>query len=445
MPFVAGNAYSRLRSAARSVGFCLVALLVLTVIGPAAHAEVHWRSGTVSSPFPMQPAELAQATAQLMRRPGQSRIVIHFDGPVQPQQRAALESRGIRLLSYLGGHAYFAGLTAGADPAGFAAVPGTFAVEPIDPANKLHPDLALGVVHPWTVVGKQDATRAAPVVAVYVLFHRDFDLNRANELLNRHGGTLRSEMGSINGVVAHIALDRMTDLAADDDVMYVEPPLPAWSETNDGNRVRTESDLLNAAPYGLDGSGVTVMVYDGGKVYRHSDLAGRLNIGRSDGGEISDHATHVACTIGGDGGQYSGMAPGVAIVSYAFEQPAGPSEGALYTDPGDLEADYSEAISLYGADLSNNSISTNTAFNGFPCSWEGNYGTTGALIDAVVRGSPRRAVPHRVGQRQRTRLRRVRIELPHHAAPRVCQEPPHRGRAELRRRYDHIVHVVGAL
>jgi hypothetical protein len=62
-------------------------------------------------------------------------------------------------------------------------------------------------------------------------------------------------------------------------------------------------------------------------------------------------------------------------------------EGFLYTDPGDLEADYGEAINLYGADISNNSIGSNTAPNGFPCDWEGNYGVTAATIDGVVRGS----------------------------------------------------------
>ena len=77
------------------------------------------------------------------------------------------------------------------------------------------------------------------------------------------------------------------------------------------------------------------------------------------------------------------MAPAAEVVSYGFEGGA----GFLYTNPGDLEDDYTEAVSLYGADLSNNSIGTNTAPNGYPCDWEGNYGATGALIDAIAGGS----------------------------------------------------------
>jgi hypothetical protein len=81
------------------------------------------------------------------------------------------------------------------------------------------------------------------------------------------------------------------------------------------------------------------------------------------------------------------MAPGVQIVSYGFEMPGGLSEGFLYTNPGDLLADYTAAITQFGADISNNSIGTNTEPNGFPCEWQGNYGVTSALIDSIARGS----------------------------------------------------------
>ncbi len=101
------------------------------------------------------------------------------------------------------------------------------------------------------------------------------------------------------------------------------------------------------------------------------------------------HSTHVAGTIGGAGvanATYKGMAPGVTIVSYGLEQEGGLHEGFLYTDPCDIEDDYSEAIQVHGADIANNSIGTNTAPNGYPCDWEGNYGVTANLIDTIVRG-----------------------------------------------------------
>ncbi|MFQ5492084.1 MAG: S8 family serine peptidase, partial [Phycisphaerae bacterium] len=132
----------------------------------------------------------------------------------------------------------------------------------------------------------------------------------------------------------------------------------------------------------------TVLVYDGGTARAtHVDFQGRLTA--RDGSGLSSHATHVSGTIGGAGianPAYRGMAPGVTIESYGFEQAGGLQPGFLYTDPGDMELDYGEAINVYGAHISNNSIGTNTAPNGFPCQWEGDYGVTATVIDSIVNG-----------------------------------------------------------
>jgi hypothetical protein len=238
-------------------GAALVAALVLT-LQPAA-ADVQWRSGNRSVPSPMQPAELGQTIGELASRPGQTRVVVHFGGPLRHGQRDELESSGVRLLSYLGGYAYFATLTSDVRPARAAMVPGMVSVEAIDPINKLHPDLARGIAHPWSIVSGSDVGQlSAPTVAVYVLFHRDFDLEgQASSVVGRYGGTLQARLEAINGVVAHVSMARVADLAGDDDVMYVEPPLPAFEHVNDSNRARTEVDIINEPPYDLDGTGVT--------------------------------------------------------------------------------------------------------------------------------------------------------------------------------------------
>lgn len=371
------------------VGGLLVLVALGSLVTRPAFGEVKWRSGTVDSPQPMNPAELRQAITHLAERPERSRIVIHFAGPLEDDRREALAASGVRLTSYLGGYAFFATLTDRIDPAKVSTIGELLAVEAIDPTNKLHPDLAAGIIRPWSIVPPMTTTETT--VAVYVLFHRDVDLrSEAARVLGRHAGTIDSYIHAVNGVVAHVAAGRVAAIANEDSVMYVEPPLPMLTEINDSTITRVEADLLQAGPYGLDGSGIDVLVYDAGEVFQHGDLAGRLTIGASDASITSDHASHVACTVAGDGsgsaGQYAGMAPAANVISYGFEQEGGLEAGFLYTDPGDIEADYGEAIATYGADLSNNSIATNTANNGFPCSWEGNYGTTGALIDEIARG-----------------------------------------------------------
>jgi predicted outer membrane repeat protein len=87
------------------------------------------------------------------------------------------------------------------------------------------------------------------------------------------------------------------------------------------------------------------------------------------------------------------MAPGVTIESYGFEWSGGGI--FLYSNPGDIERDYDEAINVHGADISNNSIGTNVSANGFDCDITGDYGVTASVIDSIVRGglgSPFRVV-----------------------------------------------------
>jgi hypothetical protein len=88
------------------------------------------------------------------------------------------------------------------------------------------------------------------------------------------------------------------------------------------------------------------------------------------------------------------MAPGVTIQSYGFEFDG--TGTFLYTNPGDFEADYADAILNHGAAVSNNSIGTNTESNGFDCSFQGNYGLMSNLIDAAVRGSLSGGAPYRI-------------------------------------------------
>jgi subtilisin family serine protease len=230
-----------------------------------------------------------------------------------------------------------------------------------------------------------------------VLFHPDATLHEQSEVIRRHDGVVRDVIESLNGLVVELPFDNIKGLAEEDPVQYVEPALPRMGTTNDSIRALTGVDTVQAAPYGLDGSGVSAMVYDGGTAFAsHVDFGGRLTTRDSD--SLSTHATHVSGTVGGDGtasgGTNRGMAPGVLIESYGFEYDG--SGTFLYTNPGDFEADYGDAIVNWGADVSNNSIGTNTETNGFDCAFQGDYGLMSSLIDAVVRGSVSGGVPHRI-------------------------------------------------
>jgi len=357
--------------------------------------------------------ELVQRIETLAKPEQAQHVLVQLDGPVTPAQKQQLADSGLVLQSYLSANAFFARMDAAEQvrPQQLVGAADIRHLIEIDSDWKLHDFLFTEQIPTWAITDRdyvdarmqydsaieqgldaeQPKVPGNPTVVTYVMFHPDVALmpdGWASVMF--YGGTVRSEIESNNTLVVELPYSQIKLLSEDDSVMYIEPALPKFDVLNDSNRARVGANTLQDPPYALDGSGVNVFVYDGGTALEsHQDFGGRLTNIDTDG--LSDHATHVSGTIGGDGsasgGVNRGMAPGVTLVNAGFEQPGGLQQGFLYTDPGDLEDDYNLAINTHGAVISNNSIGTNTAPNGFPCEWEGNYGVTSNLIDSVVRGS----------------------------------------------------------
>ncbi len=331
--------------------------------------------------------------AQLVEQHAAQHLVVHFSRPVGPAERARLVAAGMKLLNYLGDNAFFASVSRDSTaPAALSAVRSLDHAGRIETVWKLHPVFAQGIEPTWVTVSRNSVGEAT--IGAYVLFHPDVPLAPDGvRAVKQHRGVVRDRIPSVNGLVIEIALSQVAALAQEDIVQYIEPALPPMEGLNSENRTLTGAEVVQASPYNLDGTGVTVLVYDAGRAMTstgatHPDVGGRITLG--DTSPWSDHAAHVTCTVGGDGsqsvgGMHRGMAPGASLLSYGFE-----SDGTLiplYSNPGDLETDYAQAITLHGADLANNSIGTNTCENGFPCAITGDYGVTSALIDNIVRGS----------------------------------------------------------
>ncbi|UCG16735.1 MAG: S8 family serine peptidase, partial [Phycisphaerales bacterium] len=333
----------------------------------------------------MSDAEIQNTLGALVADSARRHVVVQFRRPLDPGQREAVEAAGATLLRSLGGNAYFASIDAGTDPGALTTLRALRSVQGIERAWKMHPRVLANEVPVWAIVRQLE--EGDPIVALYVLFHPDVPLLTASmNLVQRHGAVVVDDLESINGLVIELPQGNIPALADEDAVQWVEWPLPRFDAVNDSNRAITEADIVQGTPYNLDGSGVTVLVYDGGTAREtHNDFGGRLTVYDSSG--MADHATHVAGTIGGDGsassGTYKGMAPGVTMLSYGYEWD---DTGIfLYNNPGDIESDYDEAINVRGADISNNSIGTNTALY-WDCAITGEYGITSQLIDTIVRG-----------------------------------------------------------
>ena len=403
------------------------------LVAPSASAErIRWRAGPANTAS-RSPQEIREAITALASRGEAHHLVVQFDGPAGSRERAALESEGLRLLKYLGNNAYFAAWSrAPVDATALMRTSPIVDVRPVQRAWKLHPTFAAGRAPAWAIVsGKSEHGPAGPdVTAAYVLFHPDVALvPEGVSIARRHGAVVRAHVRSVNGLVVELPLGQIPALADEDAVQWIEPPLPPLEGVNDGVRVSTQADIVQAPPYGLDGTGVNVLVYDGGNAADyHPDFGGRLAARDSDPNSNTDHSTHVACTIGGDGaaseGLYRGMAPNVTLQSYRFQYDG--SDVFLYTNPGDIESDYDEAINVYGVHIANNSIGTNACKNGFDCEITGDYGVTAQLIDAIVHGSlgaPFRVVWSAGNERSCDRCGGEGVHTPegyHSTAPPAC-------------------------
>jgi len=408
---------------------CIAAALTFLFISmPASAAETMLlKSGVVE----LREMSNDAITLELTRFKGREHARhcwLRFTKPPTTEERQRIETTGIQLLAPVGPGGFTASLHEGFDVRTLVDTGLISEVRELDTTWKMHPWLLENRLPTWTVDRRQQERLMAgepvdtnalvrelaeaddPFIAVYVLLHADSPLKEtAAELEIASGARRTSTIDVLDGIVMEIPFSQTWTLAEDDRIRWIEPALPRFVELNNSNRVLTQVDEVFEAPYELTGDGVVVMVYDGGfALDSHADFGGRLTVRDSAG--LSDHATHVSGTIGGDGsasgGQYRGMAPDVLIESYGFEQEGGLSEGFLYTDPGDLADDYGDAINNYGAVIANNSIGTNTAPNGFPCEWTGDYGVTSNLIDSVVRGdlgSPMRIVWANGNERQTSR------------------------------------------
>ncbi|MFQ5845715.1 MAG: S8 family serine peptidase, partial [Planctomycetota bacterium] len=194
---------------------------------------------------------------------------------------------------------------------------------------------------------------------------------------------------SIASLVARLPAAALPALASDDAVAWIEEAPRLLTGSNDDVRASLGVEGLWSDPVrGVTGGGVRVLVFDQGRVDEaHADFGGRVIVG--DAVAVSDHSTHVAGTLAGDGtrsgGLYAGTAPAARIISYAL---GSFNAGIfLYSNPGDLEADFSAALQQHGASLANLSLGSNVRLNGYPCSIVGDYGVTDALLDAIVTGS----------------------------------------------------------
>jgi len=380
-----------------------------------SHA-IAWRSGETMAQPVMSLRSMAEV-ARAEREAGRRHVMVQFERPILESAKAALSERGLALLAPLGGSAWFARMDDALQRVDELAVVAPLRrLQPIELEWKLHPLLHGGEDVSWAMVhrhaadglgaapagddeigeiaGREARDETPPRLAVYVMLHRGTDANEVMERVVELGGDVSRTLRSLHGMVIEMPADGVAKLAELDMVQWVEPAMPLMQPMNDLARTAIGADVLQESPFSLDGGAVTVMVYDSGTADTgHPDLAGRVTI--RDSVPASQHSTHVSGIIGGSGAQSAGdlrgMAPNVQMVSYGLE-PSGDGV-VLYDDIGDIEEDYHDGFNVMGASVVNNSIGSNVAALGLPCSLEGDYSVMSAVVDALASGALGQSIP----------------------------------------------------
>ena len=328
------------------------------------------------------------ALAQQARREGRSRVhaLVQLDYIPTQAQRDALARQGLILVEYIPNYAWIAAVPAD-NPTGVAGLPGVRWVGSLAAADKVDASLAVES-SPWAY---DAATNRA---ALYVTMHQDVPPEASEALLSSRG-QVQGYAPSANLYVVWADRDQVDALLNEDLVSWVQPAEPKWEPGNNATRAWIDSDDLDGAGYGnADGTNVDILIYDVGWVRStHQELTGRVTQ-RDASCTVGDHPTHVACTTSASG--VVAAATGHANNMHALLSDCMSTDTGMYyyTDPGELQSDLTYAKDTWspaggdadGAELLNASVGTNTAPNGWPCVWEGNYGPTAVILDNMVRG-----------------------------------------------------------
>jgi hypothetical protein len=293
--------------------------------------------------------------------------------------RASLADEGIRLLNYVPEKSWIAAVSPDLTPSDLERL-GIRWMGPLRLVDKVSWRILEGEEAPWAEY--ENGQRIYVVV-----FHKDVDAAAAEAVLSAYPHVKGPRIETLGAQVVAMDPALVTTLAMEDAVKWVDVLPPPLEAVNDGVRAAIQVDEVHQAPYGLDGTGSNILVYDAGLVDRnHPDFSpNRVTWG--EGGSVITHSTHVAGTVGGNGTSnplYKGMAPNTLITSYLYEAC---SPHCLYNSPQDIEENYAEGFLTYGADLASNSLGSNIALNGYPCSWEGDYELTAQLLDAICVGN----------------------------------------------------------
>ncbi|WP_141733943.1 S8 family serine peptidase [Oligoflexus tunisiensis] len=162
-------------------------------------------------------------------------------------------------------------------------------------------------------------------------FMSDQDKQVVSNAITQAGGKITQTTD--DSIVADFArLEDIAEIAKHPFVYALQSgPTPPTVNNNVDSAAASQVTAGNRAAWGVNGTGITVAIWDGGRVDTcHTDFGARVSLIENpmacdlttyNPNNYDDHATHVAGTIGGSGAGNAnamGLSPGVIIRSFNF-------------------------------------------------------------------------------------------------------------------------------
>ncbi|PIO06668.1 hypothetical protein COT47_03245 [Candidatus Woesearchaeota archaeon CG08_land_8_20_14_0_20_43_7] len=364
----------------------------------------------------------------------QKHVMLQYTGNLSLAEQQELKDKGIKIKEAVASKTYL------------ASVPTRTDLESILDTSQ-HRARFVGE---WKVGDKSsplDAKNSGYTSGIHILLHKDTDIETVKSSIEAEGGMIINSLPKARSLVVRSKDDSQNGdvmlakkIAKFDSVFMLGQAVPMQGIesvlTSKGPRYRAmENNLfarefgkitdLNKTVPGLDGTGVTALVYDAGHVDdTHQDLKGRVSF--SDDvtyPQYSDHPTHVACSVAGDGAGsedfleencgyvladigwnasdfknickefrsdteksfkaiFRGVAPNAKIIS---EDHGNCTKYCVVENPNQMVSRFLGAKEK-GASAGGASIGPNVRWNHFDCSLLGMYDSVATAMDFLVSG-----------------------------------------------------------
>jgi len=244
---------------------------------------------------------------------------VELDVPPESSDLKVFARLGLSLLEPLGKKVWFASV-ASRDLGKVASFEGVRQVRPIESQDKLSRELQEAPApHDYQ-------HRAGGRIAYSVLFHKDVTATNVQALAREIDIEFETFDANAFGVVRAVTLsvpaNGLQALMEANIVSRIEPAPGPDEDNNEANaQPLSNVNKVQSAPFNLDGTGVTVGIWESGDVIlaTHQELTPRVTVQSGQTASTDNHAAHVAGTVGSSGANSpatEGMAPNVTIASW---------------------------------------------------------------------------------------------------------------------------------